>query len=71
MLNQSFVFFPTDDIQEVALSTLDLPYTSTYMATQRSGVQTPSTSNQRINTYGVRTLEDIEEVQSQENSNNT
>ena len=56
-----------DDLQDVALSTLDLPYTSAYM----SASKTSSMTHQRVNNYGVKTLEDIEEVQSQENSNYT
>jgi hypothetical protein len=56
-----------DDLQDVALSTLDLPYTSAYMSASKPS----STTQQRVNNYGVKTLEDIEEVQSQENSNYT
>ena len=57
-----------DDLQDVALSTLDLPYTSTYMSASKTS---SATTHQRVNNYGVKTLEDIEEVQSQENSNYT
>ena len=57
-----------DDLQDVALSTLDLPYISTYMSASKIS---STTTQQRVNNYGVKTLEDIEEVQSQENSNYT
>ena len=57
-----------DDLQDVALSTLDLPYTSAYMSASKTSA---TTTHQRVNNYGVKTLEDIEEVQSQENSNYT
>ena len=57
-----------DDLEDVALSTLDLPYTSAYMSASKTST---TTTHQRVNNYGVKTLEDIEEVQSQENSNYT
>ena len=43
-----------DDLEDVALSTLDLPYTSAYMSASKTST---TTTHQRVNNYGVKTLE--------------
>lgn len=60
-----------EDVEEMALSRLSLPFTSTYLTQNSKAVRPPVTkqrSFQHSGTTLVATLDAIEEVQSQENS---